>query len=145
MTQISEQALQAAVREYRDPYLEKDLYDLGAVKSLAADEAGKVTLMVELPYPSKGIAGGLKQLVANALENVDGVETVDVHVAQKLHSYKVQKDLPSVPGVKNIIAVASGKAVSENPQLPSTLPSLCKQKAPALAYSTPTSTARASV
>lgn len=109
MTQISEQALQAAVREYRDPYLEKDLYDLGAVKSLVTDEAGKVTLMVELPYPSKGIAGGLKQLVTNALENVAGVETADVHVAQKIHSYKVQKDLPSVPGVKNIIAVASGK------------------------------------
>ncbi|MGO1503278.1 MAG: iron-sulfur cluster carrier protein ApbC [Marinobacter sp.] len=109
MTQISEQALQAAVREYRDPYLEKDLYDLGAVKSLVADEAGKVTLMVELPYPSKGIAGGLKQLVTNALENVAGVEAADVHVAQKIHSYKVQKDLPSVPGVKNIIAVASGK------------------------------------
>ncbi|MDN6318245.1 MAG: iron-sulfur cluster carrier protein ApbC [Marinobacter sp.] len=109
MTQISEQALQAAVREYRDPYLGKDLYDLGAVKSLVADKAGKVTLMVELPYPSKGIAGGLKQLVANALENVAGVEAADVHVAQKIHSYKVQKDLPSVPGVKNIIAVASGK------------------------------------
>ena len=109
MTQISEQALQAAVREYRDPYLEKDLYDLGAVKSLVADEAGKVTVMIELPYPSKGIAGGLKQLVANALENVDGVESAEVHVAQKIHSYKVQKDLPSVPGVKNIVAVASGK------------------------------------
>ncbi|WP_265091941.1 iron-sulfur cluster carrier protein ApbC [Marinobacter sp. 1-3A] len=109
MTQISEQALQTAVREYRDPYLEKDLYDLGAVKSLVADETGKVTVMIELPYPSKGIAGGLKQLVANALENVDGVESAEVHVAQKIHSYKVQKDLPSVPGVKNIIAVASGK------------------------------------
>lgn len=109
MTKISEQALQAAVREYRDPYLAKDLYDLGAVKSLVADEAGKVTLMVELPYPSKGIAGALKQLVTNALENVDGVATADVHVGQKVHSYKVQKDLPSVPGVKNIIAVASGK------------------------------------
>ena len=109
MTQISEQALQSAVREYRDPYLNKDLYELGAVKSLNADERGNVTLMVELPYPSKGIAGALKQLVGNALEDVDGVEKVDVHVGQKIHSYKVQKDLPSVPGVKNIIAVASGK------------------------------------
>lgn len=109
MTQISEQALQAAVREYRDPYLEKDLYDLGAVKSLEADGAGKITLVVELPYPSKGIAGALKQLVTNALENVAGVVSADVHVGQKIHSYKVQKDLPSVPGVKNIIAVASGK------------------------------------
>ena len=46
MTQISEQALQSAVREYRDPYLNKDLYQLGAVKSLNADERGNVTLMV---------------------------------------------------------------------------------------------------
>ena len=51
MTQISEQALQTVVREYRDPYLNKDLYELGAVKSLGADDRGKVTLMVELPYP----------------------------------------------------------------------------------------------
>lgn len=109
MTHISEQALQAAVREYRDPYRNQDLYDLGAVKSLTADDNGKVTLMVELPYPSKGIAGALKQLVTNALEDVEGVESADVHVGQKIHSYKVQKDLPSVPGVKNIIAVASGK------------------------------------
>ena len=43
MTQISEQALQAAVREYRDPYLNKDLYELGAVKSLNADDNGNVT------------------------------------------------------------------------------------------------------
>ncbi len=109
MTQILQQALEAAVRDYRDPYLDKDLFQLGAVKSLSADDSGKVTLMVELPYPSKGIAGALRQLVSNALEFVDGVESVDVHVGQKIHSYKVQKDLPAVPGVKNIIAVASGK------------------------------------
>ncbi len=111
MIQISQQALEAAVREYRDPpYLNKDLYELGAVKNLSADDSGNVTLMVELPYPSKGIAGGLKQIVANALEFVDGVESAEVHVAQKIHSYKTNKDLPAVPpGVKNIIAVASGK------------------------------------
>ena len=109
MTQISEQALQAAVREYRDPYLNKDLYELDAVKSLSADDSGNVTVMVELPYPSKGIAGALKQLVSTALENVEGVDSASVHVGQKIHSYKVQKELPSVPGVKNIIAVASGK------------------------------------
>jgi ATP-binding protein involved in chromosome partitioning len=109
MTQISQQALEAAVREYRDPYLGKDLYELGAVKSLESTDAGKVTLVVELPYPSKGIAGALKQLVSNALENVVNVDSADVHVGQKIYSYKVQKDMPSVPGVKNIIAVASGK------------------------------------
>jgi len=109
MTMISRQALEAAIREYRDPYLEKDLYELGAVKKLDVDKRGKVTLMVELSYPSKGIAGALKQLVGNALESVEGVEIVDIFVAQKIHAYKAQKELPSIPGVKNIIAVASGK------------------------------------
>jgi len=109
MTTISRQALETAIREYRDPYLEKDLYELDAVKNLDVDKRGKVTLMVELPYPSKGIAGALKQLVGNALESVEGVESSDIHVAQKIHAYKAQKELPSIPGVKNIIAVASGK------------------------------------
>jgi len=109
MAQISQQALETAVQQYRDPYLGKDLYELGAVKSLTADDGGKVTVMIELPYPSKGIAGALKELLTNALDDVDGVESVDVHVGQKIHSHKGQKDIQSVPGVKNIIAVASGK------------------------------------
>ncbi|MEO9589858.1 MAG: iron-sulfur cluster assembly protein, partial [Marinobacter sp.] len=106
MAQISQQALETAVQQYRDPYLGKDLYELGAVKSLTADDSGKVTVMIELPYPSKGIAGALKELLTNALDDVDGVEGVDVHVGQKIHSHKGQKDIQSVPGVKNIIAVA---------------------------------------
>src|SRR5690606_26560901 len=108
MTQISQQALEAAVREYRDPYLNKDLYELVAVKSLTADDAGKVHLMVELPYPSKGIAGGLKHIVDNELECVDGVDSAYVHVEQTIHDCQVNKDIATVPGVKNNIAVASG-------------------------------------
>ena len=109
MTQISQQALEAAVKEYRDPYLDKDLFELNAVKSLNADDNGQVTMMVELPYPSKGIAGGLKQIVTNALELVEGVTGADVHVGQKIHACKINKDISPVAGVKNIIAVASGK------------------------------------
>ncbi|WP_336368524.1 iron-sulfur cluster carrier protein ApbC [Marinobacter sp. C2H3] len=109
MTQIPQPALEAAVREYRDPYLNKDLFELGAVRRLASDADGRVSLAVELPYPSAGIAGALRQIVSNALENVDGVTDVNVDVSQRIHACKVVKDLPAVPGVKNIIAVASGK------------------------------------
>ena len=109
MKHISRQALEQAVKQYRDPYLDKDLYELGAVKSLEADDAGKVTVSIELPYASKGIAGAIKELVSNAIDGIDGVESVDVLVSQRIHSHKGQKDIQSVPGVKNIIAVASGK------------------------------------
>jgi ATP-binding protein involved in chromosome partitioning len=109
MTQISQQALELAVKQYRDPYLNKDLYELGAVKSLQADDNGKVAVSIELPYASKGIAGAVKELVSNAIDGIDGVSSVEVIVSQRIYSHKGQKDIASVPGVKNIIAVASGK------------------------------------
>ncbi len=108
MTQISREAVENAIREYRDPYLNSDLYELDAVKSLEID-GGRVEVSVELNYPSEGIAGALKQLVGNAIENVDGVESVNVNARQKIRSYQAQKELQSIAGVKNIIAVASGK------------------------------------
>lgn len=109
MAEISRTALEAAVRDYRDPYLEKDLYELDAVKGLEVDESGRVTLQVQLPYASAGIAGGLRQIVANSLENVEGVTGAEVQVSQKIHAHKAQRDLESIGGVKNIVAVASGK------------------------------------
>ncbi|UZD64347.1 iron-sulfur cluster carrier protein ApbC [Marinobacter sp. AN1] len=109
MAEISRAALEAAVREYRDPYLDKDLYELDAVKALDVDAQGRVSLSVQLPYASAGIAGALRQIVSNSLENVDGVTGAEVAVSQKIHAHKAQRDLESMGGVKNIIAVASGK------------------------------------
>lgn len=109
MTEISRQALETAVKEYKDPYLERDLYELEAVRSLTVDDRGHVALAVELPYASAGIAGALKQLVGNALEDVDGVSDVEVTVTQRIRAHQAQRDLQSIAGVKNIVAVASGK------------------------------------
>lgn len=109
MAEISRAALEAAVREYRDPYLDKDLYELGAVKALDVDPSGQVNVTVQLPYASAGIAGGLQQVVASKLENVAGVTGATVTVSQRIHAHKAQRDLESMGGVKNIIAVASGK------------------------------------
>ncbi|GAA3580910.1 iron-sulfur cluster carrier protein ApbC [Marinobacter xestospongiae] len=109
MTDVSRQALEAAVRQYQDPYLECDLFQLDAVKSLTIDDAGEVSLVVELPYAAEGITGALRQLVSSALENVPGVASVSVTVNQRIHAHQAQRDLQSIAGVKNIIAVASGK------------------------------------
>lgn len=109
MTELSYQALEAAVRSYQDPYLHQDLFALDAVRSLSVGEGNRVTLDVELPYASAGIAGGMKQILENALDNVDGVVSVSVTVRQRIHAHKAQRDLPSMGGVRNIIAVASGK------------------------------------
>ena len=108
MAQISQAAVEAAIREYRDPYLNADLFTLDAVRALELKD-GKVCLQIQMPYPSAGIAGGMRQILENALEDVDGVEAVEVTVSQVIRSYQAQRDLQSIRGVKNIIAVASGK------------------------------------
>ncbi|SFR41079.1 ATP-binding protein involved in chromosome partitioning [Marinobacter daqiaonensis] len=109
MAEISRSALEGAVREYRDPYLATDLYQLDAVKALDADDQGRVTLTVELPYASQGIAGGMAEILTNALEGVEGVASAEVRVGQRIHAHKAQRDLESIGGIKNIIAIASGK------------------------------------
>ncbi|OZG72595.1 Fe-S-binding ATPase [Hahella sp. CCB-MM4] len=108
MTAINRADVENAIRGYQDPYLKADLFAIGAVKSLEV-EGDKVSLKVELGYPAAGIAGGLKQIVATAIENCDGVESAEVEVNWKIAPHQAQKNLPAVANVKNIVVVASGK------------------------------------
>ncbi|PVY69639.1 ATP-binding protein involved in chromosome partitioning [Tamilnaduibacter salinus] len=108
MTAIARDAVETAIRHYQDPYLGKDLFALDAVRDLTID-GDRVHLSVQLPYPSSGIHGALRQLVSNAIESVPGVGSVAIDVDQVIRTYQPQKDLQSIPGVRNIIAVASGK------------------------------------
>ena len=63
---LSEQ-VETALKEYIDPYLEKDLVSAKAVKNIAVD-GGKVTVEVVLGYPAKGyrdtLAAKLKEKVS---------------------------------------------------------------------------------
>lgn len=108
MTAIDRGAVEAAIRTYQDPYLNQDLMTLGAVKNLAVD-AGVVSLDIEMGYPSEGITGGMKQVLASVIENVAGVERVDISVRQAIRAHQPQRDLQSMANIRNIIAVASGK------------------------------------
>mgnify|MGYP000182745911 CR=1 FL=1 len=108
MTTVNESALEEAVKCYTDPYLNKDLYGINAVKSLSCD-AGKVSLNIEMPYACESIIGGMKQILMTNLEYVEGVERVDIQVTTKVAVHKIQNNLKSLSNVKNIIAVASGK------------------------------------
>ena len=105
---VNQNELEGAIKNYSDPYLDKNLYELQAVKSLSCEE-GKVELSIEMPYVCDGIMGGMKQILMSNLEFVEGVESVDVQVSTKVGVHQAQNNLKTLPGIKNIIAVASGK------------------------------------
>lgn len=91
-----------------DPNMETDLVAAGSVKELSV-EGGKVGITLVLGYPAAGYFDTLKQAVKDAVSALDGVDEVNVSVSSVIKSHAVQQNLKPQQGIKNIIAVASGK------------------------------------
>jgi len=108
MAEITREQVETALKAYVDPYLEKDLVSAHAVKDIQVD-GGKVTVQVELGFPNAGYRSQLAADVEAQIKGIDGVAAVAVEVNTKVTSHAVQKGLKPIKGIKNIIAVASGK------------------------------------
>ena len=102
------QQVETAIKEYIDPYLQKDLVSAKAVKNIEIED-GTVTISVTLGYPSKGYNDILSNELKNKISALDGVSSVNINISNKIVSHAVQKGVDPIKGVKNIIAVASGK------------------------------------
>ncbi len=102
------QQVETAIKEYIDPYLQKDLVSAKAVKNIEIED-GTVTISVNLGYPSKGYNEILSNELKNKISVLDGVSAVNINISNKIVSHAVQKGVDPIKGVKNIIAVASGK------------------------------------
>lgn len=105
---VTMEAVQAALKELIDPNTHKDFVSTRSAKNIKID-GGKVSLDVELGYPAKTQLESVRGAVAGAIQAIPGVASVDANVTVKIVSHAVQRNLKPLPGVKNIIAVASGK------------------------------------
>ncbi len=104
---ISEQQVQDTLKTVIDPNTGKDLVSSRCVKNVKVSGAD-VSLDVELGYPAKSQIEPIRKLVIDALKAA-GAGNVSANVYQKIVAHTVQKGVKLVSGVKNIIAVASGK------------------------------------
>jgi len=105
---VSEQQVQAALKELIDPNTQKDFISTKSVKNIKV-EGGKVTFDVVLPYPAKMVLNDIKKMVEDKVKTVAGVESAEANISWKIVAHSVQRGVKLIPGVKNIIAVASGK------------------------------------
>ncbi|MGV3682892.1 MAG: iron-sulfur cluster carrier protein ApbC [Acidovorax sp.] len=105
---VTEQGLLAALSSVQDPHTGKDYVSTKALRNLKID-GGKVSFGVELGYPAKSLEAELSRLLVVAAKGVPGVEDVAVQITTKITAHAVQRGVQLLPGVKNIIAVASGK------------------------------------
>jgi ATP-binding protein involved in chromosome partitioning len=105
---VTEQQIQAALREVVDPNTGKDLATSRAARNIRLD-GGDVTLDVELGYPAKSQIDPIRRAVIARLKSVAGIGNISVNVSQKIVSHAVQRGVKLLPNVKNIVAIASGK------------------------------------
>ena len=105
---MTEDDVQAALRKVIDPNTGRDFVSDKSVRKFAL-RGNDVTVDLALGYPAKSQHESLRKLVQSALMAIPGVGRVEVSVATRIVSHAVQRGVKLVPGVKNIVAVASGK------------------------------------
>ncbi|MES2951764.1 MAG: iron-sulfur cluster carrier protein ApbC [Pseudomonadota bacterium] len=105
---VTVQAIQDAIRSVIDPNTGKDFVSTKAVKNLTV-AGGDVAFDVELGYPAKSQIASLRTALIAAAKTVAGVGNVSVNVTSHIVAHAVQRGIQLLPGVKNIVAVASGK------------------------------------
>jgi len=105
---ITEQDLLAALAGVKDPHTGKDFVGARAVRNVQIS-GGDVAFDVELGYPAQSLVPALRQQFVAAARTLAGVDNVSVNIATKVVAHAVQRGVQLLPGVKNIIAVASGK------------------------------------
>ena len=108
MANVAQSQIEEALKTYIDPYLESDLISTKTVKNIAVD-GDNISIDVLYGFPVNGYIKELTEKLTEIVKAVDGVANVTINVAHKVASHAVQKGVNMIPGVKNIIAVASGK------------------------------------
>src|SRR5688500_697384 len=104
---VSESSVQEALRNLVDPNTGKDYVATRSARNIKVS-GSDVALDIELGYPGKSQHEPIRRQVAQALKGA-GADNVAVKVSSRVVSHAVQRGVKLIPGIKNIIAVASGK------------------------------------
>jgi ATP-binding protein involved in chromosome partitioning len=105
---VTETQVLDALKELTDPNTRKDYVSSKSARNVKVD-ADRVSVDILLGYPAKSQIEPIRKEVMAKLRGLPGVASVDVNVSMKIVPHAVQRGVKLIPGVRNIIAVASGK------------------------------------
>ncbi|MCE9584259.1 MAG: Mrp/NBP35 family ATP-binding protein [Planctomycetes bacterium] len=96
----------SALATVNDPELHRDLVSLNMVKGVAI-AGGAVTIDIELTTPACPLKAQIEKDVATKVATIAGVSSVKVVFGAQVRALSAVQG--GIPGIKHIIAVASGK------------------------------------
>ncbi|MFN7644206.1 MAG: iron-sulfur cluster carrier protein ApbC [Burkholderiales bacterium] len=105
---VTVEQVSAALAGVVDPNTGRDLVASKSARNLRVD-GGHVSVDIELGYPARSQIDPIRRAAVDVIRALPGVENVSANVFQKIVAHTAQRGVKLLPGVKNIIAVASGK------------------------------------
>jgi ATP-binding protein involved in chromosome partitioning len=99
--------VEAKLAEVIDPWTGQDYLSGGEVRDIRASEAG-VAVDLVLGYPAKSVIDTIRRQLVEAIGEIPGAGPVTVNASVEIAAGGTSKT-NRIPGVKNIVAVASGK------------------------------------
>lgn len=105
---ITVEAVLAALKTCIDSDAGRDYVSLKAARNIRVDGAD-VAVDIQLGFPAQSRLDAIRNQVIDCLKALPGVGNVSVGVQVKIEAHAVQQGVKLMPGVKNIVAVSSGK------------------------------------
>ncbi|MEJ2109274.1 MAG: Mrp/NBP35 family ATP-binding protein [Acidobacteriota bacterium] len=97
-----------ALRSVNDPDLGKDIVSLNFIKDLKVED-GIASFTVELTTPACPMKKEMEQWAREAVLKVDGIREARIRMSSAVKSGAAPEGKQTIDGVKNIVAVGSGK------------------------------------
>ncbi len=97
----------SSLKKVVDPELHKDIVSMGMIKDLSINDS-KVAFTLELTTPACPFNSDIERDVRNAIAGL-GVQDLNLRVTARVMEGRALSMDELLPGVKNIVAVASGK------------------------------------
>ena len=107
MSSLSQQAIEAVIKNITIPYLDTDLVSAKALQQIQISDTA-VTLMITLGFVVKDFTTTLQQCLMQPLADI-GITALNLQLTTKIVAHQVQSGVAAVANIKNIIAIASGK------------------------------------
>ena len=108
MSNLTEQAVKELLESFEHELLEEDLVKSKSLQTIDIDGEA-VSVNIRLGFPCLGVQDDIKAELKNTLETSDLISEANVELSWKVSAHKVEVDTAPINGIKNIIAVASGK------------------------------------
>jgi ATP-binding protein involved in chromosome partitioning len=103
-----EQEVLDALRTVQDPDLHKDIVTLNFIKDLNIKD-GIVSFAIELTTPACPVKKEMERWAREAVLKVSGVRDVQIQMTAAVSKSSAVQDKQSIEGIKNIVAIGSGK------------------------------------